>query len=93
MPGNSPEAATATSVGFAETSGNTTANRSLSENLANAAIRYLVTKHNLPLQTAAPTIRLLSSEACDGKHYGEGTSKKSAGRDQYTCELGHRRNY
>jgi outer membrane protein OmpA-like peptidoglycan-associated protein len=37
-------------VGFADTSGNTAANRSLSERRANAVIGYLVTKHNLPLQ-------------------------------------------
>jgi outer membrane protein OmpA-like peptidoglycan-associated protein len=37
-------------VGFADTSGNTTANRTLSERRANAVIGYLVTKHNLPLQ-------------------------------------------
>jgi len=37
-------------VGFADTSGNTEANRKLSERRANAVIGYLVTKHNLPLQ-------------------------------------------
>jgi outer membrane protein OmpA-like peptidoglycan-associated protein len=37
-------------VGFADTSGNTTYNRGLSERRANAVIGYLVTKHNLPLQ-------------------------------------------
>jgi outer membrane protein OmpA-like peptidoglycan-associated protein len=37
-------------VGFADTSGNTEANRALSERRANAVIGYLVTKHNLPLQ-------------------------------------------
>ena len=37
-------------VGFADTSGNTAANRTLSERRANAVIGYLVTKHNLPLQ-------------------------------------------
>jgi outer membrane protein OmpA-like peptidoglycan-associated protein len=36
-------------VGFADTSGNTEANRKLSERRANAVIGYLVTKHNLPL--------------------------------------------
>jgi OmpA-OmpF porin, OOP family len=37
-------------VGFADTTGNTAANRSLSERRSNAVIGYLVTKHNLPLQ-------------------------------------------
>ena len=37
-------------VGFADTQGNTTKNRSLSERRANAVIGYLVMKHNLPLQ-------------------------------------------
>jgi OOP family OmpA-OmpF porin len=37
-------------VGFADSSGNTAANRSLSERRANAVIGYLVSKHNLPLQ-------------------------------------------
>ena len=37
-------------VGFADTTGNTAANRTLSERRANAVIGYLVTKHNLPLQ-------------------------------------------
>jgi outer membrane protein OmpA-like peptidoglycan-associated protein len=37
-------------VGFADTTGNTAANRKLSELRANAVIGYLVTKHNLPLQ-------------------------------------------
>ncbi len=37
-------------VGFADTTGNTAANRALSERRANAVIGYLVTKHNLPLQ-------------------------------------------
>jgi outer membrane protein OmpA-like peptidoglycan-associated protein len=37
-------------VGFADTSGNTEKNRSLSERRSNAVIGYLVTKHNLPLQ-------------------------------------------
>jgi OOP family OmpA-OmpF porin len=36
-------------VGFADTSGNTAANRSLSERRANAVIGYLVAKHNMPL--------------------------------------------
>jgi outer membrane protein OmpA-like peptidoglycan-associated protein len=37
-------------VGFADKTGNTAANRRLSERRANAVIGYLVTKHNLPLQ-------------------------------------------
>jgi outer membrane protein OmpA-like peptidoglycan-associated protein len=37
-------------VGFADTTGNTARNRSLSERRANAVIGYLVMKHNLPLQ-------------------------------------------
>lgn len=37
-------------VGFADTTGNTAANRRLSERRANSVIGYLVTKHNLPLQ-------------------------------------------
>jgi outer membrane protein OmpA-like peptidoglycan-associated protein len=37
-------------VGFADTTGNTAANRKLSERRANAVIGYLVTKYNLPLQ-------------------------------------------
>lgn len=37
-------------VGFADTTGNTVANRKLSERRSNAVIGYLVTKHNLPLQ-------------------------------------------
>jgi OmpA-OmpF porin, OOP family len=36
-------------VGFADTTGNTEKNRTLSEKRANAVIGYLVTKHNLPL--------------------------------------------
>jgi outer membrane protein OmpA-like peptidoglycan-associated protein len=36
-------------VGFADTTGNTAYNRSLSERRANAVIGYLVAKHNLPL--------------------------------------------
>src|SRR5258705_12518617 len=35
-------------VGFADTTGNTAANRSLSERRANAVIGYLVTRHSLP---------------------------------------------
>ena len=37
-------------VGFADSSGNTTYNRGLSERRANAVIGYMVSKHNLPLQ-------------------------------------------
>jgi outer membrane protein OmpA-like peptidoglycan-associated protein len=37
-------------VGFADTTGNSAANRKLSERRANAVIGYLVTGHNLPLQ-------------------------------------------
>ena len=37
-------------VGFADTAGQTEANRKLSERRANAVIGYLVQKHNLPLQ-------------------------------------------
>jgi outer membrane protein OmpA-like peptidoglycan-associated protein len=37
-------------VGFADSTGNTEANRQLSERRANAVIGYLVTNHNLPLQ-------------------------------------------
>ena len=37
-------------VGFADSTGNTEANRRLSEQRANAVISYLVTKYNLPLQ-------------------------------------------
>ena len=37
-------------VGFADTTGQTEANRKLSERRANAVIGYLVQKHNLPLQ-------------------------------------------
>lgn len=37
-------------IGFADTTGNTAANRKLSERRANSVIGYLVTKHNLPLQ-------------------------------------------
>jgi outer membrane protein OmpA-like peptidoglycan-associated protein len=37
-------------VGFADTTGNTEANRRLSQHRANAVIGYLVTKHHLPLQ-------------------------------------------
>lgn len=37
-------------VGFADTTGQTEANRKLSERRANAVIGYLVTRHNLPLQ-------------------------------------------
>jgi outer membrane protein OmpA-like peptidoglycan-associated protein len=37
-------------VGFADTTGQTEANRKLSERRANAVIGYLVSKHNLPLQ-------------------------------------------
>jgi OmpA-OmpF porin, OOP family len=37
-------------VGFADTTGNTERNRSLSERRANAVIGYLVMKHNMPLQ-------------------------------------------
>jgi OOP family OmpA-OmpF porin len=37
-------------VGFADSSGNTAYNRSLSERRANAVIGYMVSKHNLPLQ-------------------------------------------
>jgi OOP family OmpA-OmpF porin len=36
-------------TGFADTSGNTAYNRSLSERRANAVIGYLVAKHNMPL--------------------------------------------
>jgi outer membrane protein OmpA-like peptidoglycan-associated protein len=37
-------------VGYADSSGNTARNRSLSERRANSVIYYLVTKHNLPQQ-------------------------------------------
>jgi hypothetical protein len=53
MPGNSEEAATVTSVGTAGTSGNTSANRSLSERPANAVIGYLVTKQDMNQQSEA----------------------------------------
>jgi OmpA-OmpF porin, OOP family len=36
-------------IGFADTTGNTAYNRSLSERRANAVIGYLVAKHNMPL--------------------------------------------
>jgi outer membrane protein OmpA-like peptidoglycan-associated protein len=37
-------------IGFADSTGNTARNRSLSERRANAVIGYMVMKHNLPLQ-------------------------------------------
>ena len=37
-------------VGYADSTGNTTRNRSLSERRSDAVIYYLVTKHNLPMQ-------------------------------------------
>jgi outer membrane protein OmpA-like peptidoglycan-associated protein len=37
-------------VGFADSTGKTTANKTLSEKRANTVIGYLVSKHNLPLQ-------------------------------------------
>lgn len=53
-------------VGFADATGSTAANKSLSERRANAVIGYLVTKYNLPLQ------RLIQPFG-----YGEGNAKAS----------------
>jgi hypothetical protein len=53
MPGNGEEVATATSFGTADTSGYTSANRSLSQRLANAVIGYLVTKQDMNQQSEA----------------------------------------
>ena len=53
-------------VGFADSTGSSAANKSLSERRANAVIGYLVTKFNLPLQ------RLIQPFG-----YGEGNAKSS----------------
>ncbi|HWO01475.1 MAG TPA: OmpA family protein [Blastocatellia bacterium] len=62
-------------VGFADTTGNTAANRSLSERRANAVIGYLVTKHNLPLQRLVQPFGYGDSKPASDNTTAEGRAK------------------
>lgn len=62
-------------VGFADTTGNTAANRALSEKRANSVIGYLVTKHNLPLQRLVQPFGYGESNAVAENTTEEGRAK------------------
>jgi OmpA-OmpF porin, OOP family len=62
-------------VGFADTTGNTEANRALSERRSNAVIGYLVTKHNLPLQRLVQPFGYGESNAVADNTTEEGRAK------------------
>jgi outer membrane protein OmpA-like peptidoglycan-associated protein len=62
-------------VGFADKSGNTEANRKLSERRANAVIGYLVTKHNLPLQRLVQPFGYGDSKPAADDKTAEGRAK------------------
>jgi outer membrane protein OmpA-like peptidoglycan-associated protein len=62
-------------VGFADTTGNTARNRSLSERRANAVIGYLVMKHNLPLQRLVQPFGYGDSNAVADNSTADGRAK------------------
>ncbi len=62
-------------VGFADTTGNTERNRSLSERRANAVIGYLVMKHNLPLQRLVQPFGYGDSNAVADNSTADGRAK------------------
>jgi outer membrane protein OmpA-like peptidoglycan-associated protein len=62
-------------VGFADTTGNTARNRSLSERRANAVIGYLVMKHNLPLQRLIQPFGYGDSKPVAANNTAEGRAK------------------
>jgi outer membrane protein OmpA-like peptidoglycan-associated protein len=62
-------------VGFADTTGNTARNRSLSERRANAVIGYLVMKHNLPLQRLVQPFGYGDSNAVADNATADGRAK------------------
>ncbi len=62
-------------VGFADKTGNTAANRSLSERRANSVIGYLVTKHNLPLQRLVQPFGYGDSKPASDNTTAEGRAK------------------
>ena len=53
-------------VGYADSTGNTARNRSLSERRANAVINYLVITYNLAFTSRGPTLRVRFTKSCGG---------------------------
>jgi outer membrane protein OmpA-like peptidoglycan-associated protein len=62
-------------VGYADTTGNTARNRSLSERRANSVIYYLVTKHKLPQQRLVQPFGYGQLEPADTNKTAEGRAK------------------
>lgn len=61
-------------VGYADSTGNSTRNRSLSERRAQAVINYLVTKYNLPLRRLVQPFGYGSQNPVASNETGEGRS-------------------
>jgi outer membrane protein OmpA-like peptidoglycan-associated protein len=62
-------------VGFADSTGNTNKNRSLSAQRAEAVIRYLVTQHNLPLERLVQPFGYGSANPVATNHTDDGRSQ------------------